>query len=508
MKIKVMSVFEYYEKRFGSKDVRLCGMAAYVFVTLFSVSLYIYGPGSALNAITNLNENVSIGIIGAVATFYTAIGGIKAVIWTDFYQTIIMICVLIIIISKGIYDIGGFDNLWQINMYGERLELFDFNPDPFLRQSFWSQTIGWIFVLSLFYSVDQQMIQRFIASKNKKTAQKALFYHMPLIFMFYSLVCLCGLVMYANFFTCDLILSNKISNQNQLLGFFVTNNLKSWPGMSGLFLGAVFCASFSSISSALSSSSSIIWQDFCMLIPFFKRLNDSKSVLTTKLLVFICGFIGTSFAFMLASIKGNLIMLSSGIQSALAAPILAIFILGAFFTCTNKLGVIIGTIVGFLVGLWQSLGSNIFKPKYPQLSRSIEYCDYNMSNYEIYETYLKDEIIESNKVNATIFANGGRATNLSEFDVFYSMSYMYTFFFGLLVTILAGLIASYIVNLIKKQPEVDESFIIYDVFGIFMKKNKIDNKEDEIQNMYLDENVDDSKKALNETEMSGFFIKI
>ena len=499
-----MSVFEYFEKRFGSKDVRLCGMAAYVIKTIFATSVYIYGPGSALNAITNLNENVSIGIIGVIATFYTAIGGIKAVIWTDFYQTIIMICVLIIIISKGIFDIGGFDNLWQINMYGERLELFDFNPDPFIRQSFWSQTIGWIFVLSLFYSVDQQMIQRFIASKNKKTAQKALFYHMPLIFMFYSLVCLCGLVMYASFFTCDLILGNKISNQNQLLGYFVTNNLNSWPGMSGLFLGAVFCASFSSISSALSSLSSIIWQDFCMLIPFFKRLNDSKSVLTTKLLVFICGFIGTSFAFMLASIKGNLIMLSSGIQSALAAPILAIFILGAFFTCTNKLGVIIGTIVGFLVGLWQSLGSNIVKPTYPQLSKSVEFCDYNMSTYEIYEKYLKNEIIESNKVNATIFANGGRATNLSGFNVFYSMSYMYTFLFGLIITVLAGLIASFIVNLIKKQPEVDDSFIIYDLFGRFKKKNKIDNKEDEVQNMCIDENLND----LNETEMSNYVIKL
>ena len=96
IKIKVMSVFEYFEKRFGSKDVRLCGMAAYVIKTIFATSVYIYGPGSALNAITNLNENVSIGIIGVIATFYTAIGGIKAVIWTDFYQTIIMICVLTI----------------------------------------------------------------------------------------------------------------------------------------------------------------------------------------------------------------------------------------------------------------------------------------------------------------------------------------------------------------------------------------------------------------------------
>ncbi len=309
-----MSVFEYFELRFKSKRVRLCGMICYVIGTLFSSSLYIYGPGSALVALTDLDEKISICMIGTIATVYTAIGGIKAVIWTDFYQTIIMISSLVIIIVKGLIDIGGFENMWQINLYGGRLQLFDFNPDPFIRQSFWSQTIGYIFVLSLFYSVDQQMIQRFLASKDKKTAQRALLLHMPLIFSFFSLVCFAGLVMYANFFACDIISAKKISNSNQLLGYFVTNNLSNFPGISGLFLGALFCASFSSISSVLSSLSSIIWQDFCMLIPFFQKFSDTKSVFMTKSLVFICGFLSTCFAILLAIIKGNLIVLSSCLQ--------------------------------------------------------------------------------------------------------------------------------------------------------------------------------------------------
>jgi Na+/proline symporter len=292
-------------------------MICYVISTLFSSSLYIYGPGSALVALTDLDEKISICLIGTIATVSTAIGGIKAVIWTDFYQTIIMISSLVIIIVKGLIDIGGFKNMWQINLYGGRLQIFDFNPDPFIRQSFWSQSIGFMLVISFFYSVDQQMIQRFIASKNKKTAQRALLYHMPLIFSFFSLVCLAGLVMYANFFACDIISSKKISNSNQLLGFFVSTNLNGYPGVAGLFLGALICASFSSISSVLSSLSSIIWQDFCMLIPYFQKFNDTKSVFMTKSLVFICGFLGTGFAILLSVIKGNLIILSSSLQGLL-----------------------------------------------------------------------------------------------------------------------------------------------------------------------------------------------
>ena len=472
LKIKVMSVFEYFEMRFKSKRVRLCGMVCYVIGTLFSSSLYIYGPGSAIKTFFDLDENISISVIGIIATVYTAIGGIKAVIWTDFYQTIIMISSLFIIIVKGLIDIGGFENMWQINLYSGRLQLFDFNPDPFIRQSFWSQSIGYIFVLSLFYSVDQQMIQRFIASKNKKTAQRALLYHMPLIFGFFSLVCFAGLVIYSNFFACDLFSSKKILTSNEILGYFVTNNLKEYPGVSGLFLGALFCASFSSISSVLSSLSSIIWQDFCMLIPFFQKFSDSKSVFTTKLLVFTCGFLSTGFALLLAAIKGNLIVLSSSLQGAIVSPIMGVFILGSFFKFSNEIGVIVGIIFGFLAGSWLSIGANIVQPNYPKLFQIIEYCNYtgNLTTKEIYETYFKETITEVNKFNSTIFANGKRATNLDGFEVFYSLSYMYTYFFGLCITILTGIVASLASKGYKST--FDEKFIIYDVSRIFKNKKK------------------------------------
>lgn len=49
---------------------------------------------------------------------------------------------LIAVIIKGIIDVGGFDNLWQINTDGGRINFFNFDPNPMLRQSFWSLTIG------------------------------------------------------------------------------------------------------------------------------------------------------------------------------------------------------------------------------------------------------------------------------------------------------------------------------------------------------------------------------
>lgn len=63
-------------------------------------------------------------------------------IWTDAFQAFIMFSGVIAVIAKGTHDVGGFSNLFDINYYGERLNFFDFDPNPLVRQSFWSLVIG------------------------------------------------------------------------------------------------------------------------------------------------------------------------------------------------------------------------------------------------------------------------------------------------------------------------------------------------------------------------------
>ena len=62
-----------------------------------------------------------------------------------------------------------------------------------------------------------------------------------------SLCCFVGLVLYANNYTCDPLTSpiDKVSNPNQLVGYFVIKHLNMIPGVAGLFLGSLFCGSLS-----------------------------------------------------------------------------------------------------------------------------------------------------------------------------------------------------------------------------------------------------------------------
>ncbi len=149
-KLKIDSLFEYIEMRYKTNAVRLVAMTFYLIKSYIGCAIYILGPSTVLNLILGLETYESIALIFTITTFYTCIGGIKAVIWTDLFQAIIMVLFLSVLVGKGIADAGGLSEIIRISGENGRLNLFEFNPDPFVRQSFWSLCILSIFTQSRF----------------------------------------------------------------------------------------------------------------------------------------------------------------------------------------------------------------------------------------------------------------------------------------------------------------------------------------------------------------------
>jgi len=372
------------------------------------------------------------------------------------------------VVIKGIVDVGGFENLWKINSDGGRLKLFDFNPDPFIRQSFWSLFIGMNVNNLIFYCFDQQMMQRFQAAKTKKVAQRALLLNIPIVFVLMSLCCSVGLIVYANYFDCDPLKrpDDRIKNPNQIVPYFVINNLYVIPGSGGLFLGAVFCASLSSVSSSLNSQSSIIWTDFLRIFAYFKRFDDNQSVRTNKLIVLICGCISIGLSFFISSLGSNLVQIGASLNGAAVAPLIGLFILGLFFKVTNSFGAIFGTVIGFLASCWISFGSFVVKPIYPKLSTSIAGCPSNQ--VENVTTIATTEYIPLSTTSPPDLG----------FDKFYYLSFPWFTVFGTLVTMIFGLISSVLTK--KWDKHSNEAFVLYDFFGFvkYFKRSKKNNSND------------------------------
>lgn len=89
---------------------------------LLYTGIVLYAPALALDATTGISTSVSVIVIGLVCTFYSTIGGIKAVLVTDVFQGLLMLVAVITVIATAAVNAGGFDQIWQIAHEGSRLE--------------------------------------------------------------------------------------------------------------------------------------------------------------------------------------------------------------------------------------------------------------------------------------------------------------------------------------------------------------------------------------------------
>ena len=95
----------------------------------------------------------------------------KAVVWTDTFQVFVMFGGLFAIIIEGTRRVGGINVIYERAEATQRIELFDFDPSPFKRHTFWSIMIGGFFTSLTVYGSNQATIQRYVSVPKARDAQ-------------------------------------------------------------------------------------------------------------------------------------------------------------------------------------------------------------------------------------------------------------------------------------------------------------------------------------------------
>ncbi|XP_062621299.1 sodium-coupled monocarboxylate transporter 1-like [Saccostrea cucullata] len=426
--LKIVSVYEYLELRFHSKSVRLFAAALFILRLIMGMGIVLYGPSTALGAVTGFPVWVIILIVGGVCTFYTTLGGMKAVIWTDVFQTIVMFAGMLAVFIQGCIKVGGLDEMWNINYQGGRINFFNFDPDPHVRQTFWSLTVGIYFVWLYPYTVDQQMVQRFSSARSLKDARFALICNVPGMFLLITLCSLTGLAMYANYVTCDPLKNHDVANPNQLLPHFVMEVFEDLPGLPGLFVACMFSGALSSVSSMLNSLAAVTWEDFLKLR--FGHLSESNATKITRALAFLFGLLGIGMAFAVKEMGGTVLQASLTFNGSAGAPLVGVFILGACFTSSNWIGALVGGLLGFVFPMWGGIGKYVSPPQNFKLPTSTLGCNSN-------DTSVQDVIMSSD------YLSNQTQPALEGVDQLYGISYLWFSALGVLITVCVGLIVSW-----------------------------------------------------------------
>uniref|UniRef100_UPI00398E3FB4 sodium-coupled monocarboxylate transporter 1-like n=1 Tax=Pristiophorus japonicus TaxID=55135 RepID=UPI00398E3FB4 len=361
-RLNIISTYEYINRRFGSavKYGVTFGFLTYMVIYL---GIATYTPALALSEVTGVNLWISIISTGLVCTLYTTLGGIKAVVWTDVFQICIMLAGLLAVLIQGVIHVGGFGKVWRIAESGGRINFFDFDPDPRRRHTFWTTVIGGTFVWCAIYSCNQAQVQRYLACKSEKEAKKAIFLNWIGMLLLSTAACLCGLVMYAVYETCDPMETNRISNTNQMTPLLVLDLLSHIPGVSGLFIASAFSGTLSTTSSGINSLAAVFVEDF--LKPNWKPWNhfsDRKKTLISKLLAMIFGLSIVGMAALTSLFEENVMELARSVDGLILGPILGVFTLAALFPKSNSKGAFVGMLVSFSISIFLGIGAQMHKP--------------------------------------------------------------------------------------------------------------------------------------------------
>ncbi|KAK0144146.1 Sodium/iodide cotransporter [Merluccius polli] len=358
-RLGLTSTNQYLKMRFG-RPTQLLGSIQFLIATLLYTGIVIYAPALILHQATGLNMWVSLFSTGIICTVYTTVGGMKAVIWTDVFQILVMLSGFLAIFIHGTVLVGGPVRVLEIAYNGSRINFNDFDMDLRKRYSFWSLSVGGTLVWLSMYGVNQSQVQRFISCQTERQAQWSLFVNQIGLCLVVGSAVTCGIVMFAYYVNCDPLMSGKISSPDQYMPYFVLEIFENHPGFPGLFLACAYSGTLSTASTSINAMAAVTMED--LLKPHLHNLSDKKLLLLSKALSFFYGAVCITVAALSSLLDWGVLQGSFTVMGVVSGPLLGAFILGMFFPAANQVGALVGVAAGFSVSLWLAIGSTLYPP--------------------------------------------------------------------------------------------------------------------------------------------------
>ena len=345
-KLDLTSAYLYLERRFNL-GVRLFGSFSFMIAHVGRIAIVLYLPAVALAAVSNINIYAAIIIIGILCVVYTVMGGIEAVVWTDAIQAVVLLggailCFILVVVRLD----GGFGELFSIAQADSKLLqnlTFDLNIKD-------GTTAGFIIFLAFGfnslnqYTSGQDVVQRYVTTKDIGGARKSLWTTMWMSVCFSIVFFLLGTALYAFYKAQPELLNPAMAKSDGILPFFIMQQLP--VGVAGLIIAAVFAASQSSISSSLNSIATAWTKDVDsrLLRP---EATDKDYLNAAKWVVVVVGLLGIGGASLVAVANiENAFKTFMSIIGLASGSLGGLFALGIFTKRGNEKGAMVGAVVG------------------------------------------------------------------------------------------------------------------------------------------------------------------
>ncbi len=306
-------LFQHY---YNGKVAFLAGIISAIGYLGFTSSQILAGAKLASATFLDLDLNVALLIMGVIAVVYTVFGGLKAVIYTDTVQWIILMAGLIFIgIPLGYISVGGWQGITEV-LSNDFLSIF--------KNIGWSTFINWFVTIVPIWFVGMTLYQRIYASRDEKTAQRAwfiagLFEYPVMAFMGVLLGLFARVGAEQGLFEYAGVLSPMNMDPEMGLPMLLRTVLPT--GLMGLMLSAYFSAIMSTADSCLMAASGNIVTD--ILGRFFNFADDStKELRISQIVTFIVGAVALLIATLMQNVLQLMLLSYAFMVSGLFVPVI------------------------------------------------------------------------------------------------------------------------------------------------------------------------------------------
>lgn len=339
-RLDLMSVFSYLETRFNP-TIRMFASALCIVMQIGSrMSVILFLPALAIATITGIDVVWSILLMGGFTIVYTAMGGMKAVIWTDVVQVVVKMggAVFAIVFVAWHLD-GGFVEMAKVALAEDKTKLLDFSFD-LTKATVWGFIFLVVFDVVLTFPKDQVLMQRTLSTSSDKEAGRSIWAFAAIMipggFIFYSI----GTALYV-YYKANPERLDPLLPIDATFPLFIAAELPI--GVTGLIIAGIFAAAMATLSSIMNSVATLASVDFYEKLA--KNPTPKKSVLFAEIATVATGLVGIGVALVLSRFDiRSLFDVSIELAGLLGGGFAGAYTLGMFTRRANSQGVAIGVV--------------------------------------------------------------------------------------------------------------------------------------------------------------------
>jgi SSS family transporter len=320
------SPYEYMEDRLGPVVGRItAGM--FFLGGILSQGVRVYATALVLELITGWSLTESIVLIALFSILWTWMGGIAAVIWTDFVQFFILIAggiAALIFVTGTLPD--GWTSLVEVGQQAGKFTVLDFAMDPRIEFTFWAALIAMPFQNTAVYGTDHLFVQRLLCCRDQREAKKAVLWSnigelVPLLMLTVG----AALFAFYEFHSLPPDLAGLVAERgDRIFPAFIISEIPT--GLKGLLIAGILSAAISSLDSILAALSQISLTMFYK--PYVKPDADETQLLkVSRLFVIAWGAVLAFMAWQFSASKVNLVTLAFSMTTYTWGPMLGLFLL-------------------------------------------------------------------------------------------------------------------------------------------------------------------------------------